>query len=200
MGSERTLKDVSAGLPSEVLLRRPDILSAEHQLKAAYANIGAARAAYFPQITLTGGGGFMTSDLNTLFTSGSKTWTFAPDVVLPIFDAGARKANYKVAQVDRDVAVAEYEKAIQSAFREVSDSLALRTRLMEQQDAQQSLVNALDETYRLSDARYKAGIDSYLSVLVAQRSLYGAQQTLVSVRMARLSNLVTLYKVLGGGT
>jgi multidrug efflux system outer membrane protein len=120
-------------------------------------------------------------------------------VVLPIFDAGARKANYKVAQVDRDLAIAEYEKAIQSAFREVSDSLSLRTRLMEQQNAQQELLKTLEETYRLSDARYKAGIDSYLSVLVAQRSLYGAQQGLVSLRMARLSNLVTLYKVLGGG-
>ena len=118
---------------------------------------------------------------------------------MPIFDAGARKAKLKVAQVDRDVAIAEYEKAIQSAFREVSDSLSLRTRLMEQQDAQQALVNTLEETYRLSEARYKAGIDSYLSVLVAQRSLYGAQQGLVSLRLARQSNLVTLYKVLGGG-
>jgi multidrug efflux system outer membrane protein len=199
LDSDQALKDVSAGLPSEVLLRRPDILSAEHQLKAAYANIGAARAAFFPQITLTGGGGFMTSHLADLFTGASKTWTFAPQVVMPIFDAGARRANLKVAKADRNLAVAEYDEAIQSAFREVSDSLALRTRLMEQQDAQQSLVNALDETYRLSDARYKAGIDSYLSVLVAQRSLYGAQQGLVSVRMARMTNLVTLYKVLGGG-
>jgi multidrug efflux system outer membrane protein len=199
LDSDQALKDVSAGLPSEVLLRRPDILSAEHQLKAAYANIGAARAAFFPQITLTGGGGFMTSHLADLFTGASKTWTFAPQVVMPIFDAGARRANLKVAKADRNLAVAEYDEAIQSAVREVSDSLALRTRLMEQQDAQQSLVNALDETYRLSDARYKAGIDSYLSVLVAQRSLYGAQQGLVSVRMARMTNLVTLYKVLGGG-
>ncbi len=199
LGSDQALKDVSPGLPSEVLLRRPDILSAEHQLKAAYANIGAARAAFFPQITLTGGGGFMTSHLADLFTGDSKTWNFTPQVVMPIFDAGARRANLKIAKVDRDLAVAEYDRAIQSAFREVSDSLTLRTRLTEQQDAQQALVNALDETYRLSDARYKAGIDSYLSVLVAQRSLYGAQQNLVSVRMARMANLVTLYKVLGGG-
>jgi multidrug efflux system outer membrane protein len=199
LGSDQALKDVLPGMSSAVLLRRPDILSAEHQLKAAYANIGAARAAFFPQITLTGGGGFMTSHLADLFTGDSKTWTFAPQVVMPIFDAGTRRANFRVAKVDRDLAVAEYDKAIQSAFREVSDSLALRTRLMEQQDAQQALVNALDETYRLSDARYKAGIDSYLSVLVAQRSLYGAQQALVSVRMTRMSNLVTLYKVLGGG-
>jgi multidrug efflux system outer membrane protein len=172
---------------------------AEHQLKAAYANIGVARAAFFPQITLTAGGGLMSSSLTNLFKYGARTWSFAPDVALPIFDTGTRKANLKVAQVDRDSAVAEYEKAIQSAFREVSDSLSLRTRLMEQQNAQQALVDTLAETYRLSDARYKAGIDSYLSVLVAQRSLYSAQQVLVSIRAARLNNLVTLYKVLGGG-
>jgi multidrug efflux system outer membrane protein len=199
LGSDRALKDIASGLPSEVLLRRPDILMAEHQLKAAYANIGVARAAFFPQITLTAGAGLMSSDLSELFNLGSRTWNFAPQVVMPIFDAGTRKANFKVAQVDRDVAIAEYEKAIQSAFREVSDSLSLRTRLMEQQNAQQALVNTLEETYRLSEARYKAGIDSYLSVLVAQRSLYGAQQALVSLRLARLGNLVTLYKVLGGG-
>jgi multidrug efflux system outer membrane protein len=199
LGSDRALKDIAAGLPSEVLLRRPDILMAEHQLKAAYANIGAARAAFFPRIALTAGAGLMSGDLGNLFRAGAATWEFAPQVVLPIFDTGARKANYNVAQVDRDLAVAEYEKAIQSAFREVSDSLALRTRLMEQENAQQALVKTLEETYRLSDARYQAGIDSYLSVLVAQRSLYGAQQGLVSLRMARLGNLVTLYKVLGGG-
>ena len=128
------LKDVAAGIPSEVLLRRPDILSAEHQLKAAYANIGAARAAFFPRISLTGGAGFMSSDLSDLYQFGARTWNFAPQLILPIFDAGARRANVKVAQVDRDAAIAEYEKAIQTAFREVSDSLSLRTRLMEQQE------------------------------------------------------------------
>jgi multidrug efflux system outer membrane protein len=199
LGSDQALKDVSAGLPSEVLLRRPDILQSEHQLKAEYANIGAARAAFFPQITLTGGGGFMTSHLADLFTGDSKTWSFSPQLVMPIFDAGSRRANLAAVKADRDIAIAEYEKAIQSAFREVSDSLTLRTRLLEQQQAQQSLVDALDDTYRLSDARYKAGLDSYLSVLVAQRSLYSAQQGLVSVRLARMANLVTLYKVLGGG-
>ncbi len=199
LGSDGALKDISAGLPSEVLLRRPDILTSEHQLKAAYANIGVARAAFFPQITLTGGGGFASSALAELFSLRARTWTFAPQIVMPIFDAGTRKANFKIAQVDRDTAVAEYEKAIQTAFREVSDSLSQRSWLMEQQNAQQSLVNTLDETYRLSEARYKAGIDNYLSVLVAQRSLYGGQQALVSLRMFRLGNLVTLYKVLGGG-
>ena len=141
----------------------------------------------------------MSSDLSDLFTGGAKTWNFAPQIVMPIFNAGALQANLKVSHVDRDVAIAEYDKTIQSAFREVSDSLALRTTLTEQQDAQQALVNALDETYRLSEARYKAGIDSYLNVLVAQRSQYRAQQELVSLRMARQANLVTLYKVLGGG-
>jgi multidrug efflux system outer membrane protein len=199
LGSDVPLKEIAAGVPSEVLLRRPDILMAEHELKAADANIGAARAAFFPRITLTAALGFMSGGLSDLFNIGSRTWNFAPEAALPVFDSGARKANLKVAQVDRDTAIAEYEKAIQSAFREVSDSLSLRTRLMEQQKAQQALVDTLDETYRLSDARYKAGIDSYLSVLVAQRALYGAQQGLVSLRMARLGNLVTLYKVLGGG-
>ena len=199
LGSDAALKDISPGIPSEVLLRRPDILTAEHQLNAAYANIEAARAAFFPRIALTAGAGLMSNDLADLFKLGARSWSFAPQIVMPIFDAGTRKANLKIAQVNRDVAVAEYEKAIQSAFREVSDALSLRTRLMEQQTAQQALVGTLEETYRLSDARYKAGIDSYLSVLIAQRSLYGAQQGLVGLRMARLGNLVTLYKVLGGG-
>jgi multidrug efflux system outer membrane protein len=199
LGADEGMKDVSAGLPSDVLLRRPDILQAEHQLKASYANIGAARANYFPRITLTGMAGTTSDGLSNLFQSGSRGWSFAPQVLLPLFDAGTRNANYKIAQVDRDAAVTEYEKAIQTAFREVSDSLSQRTRLMEQQNAQQALVNSLGETFRLTDARYKAGVDNYLSVLVAQRSLYSGQQALVNLRLARLSNLVTLYKVLGGG-
>lgn len=199
LATHERLPELSSGMPSEVLLRRPDILMAEHQLRAAYANIGAARAAYFPRIALTGGIGLMSSDLTELFTSGAKTWNFAPQVALPLFDGGARKSTLKVSEVDRDVSIAEYEKAIQTAFREVSDSLILRARLLEQENAQEALVQSLDDTYRLSDARYKAGMDSYLSVLVAQRSLYGAQQGLISLRLARLSNRVTLYKVLGGG-
>jgi multidrug efflux system outer membrane protein len=199
LGQVRALKDVAAGLPSDVLLRRPDILAAEHQLKAAYANIGAARAAFFPRISLTAAAGIISSDLTNLFKPAAGTWNFAPQAALPIFDYGARQAGFKAAEVDRDMAIAEYEKAIQAAFSEVSDALNLRTTLVDQQNALQSLVNALEETYRLSEARYKGGIDSYLSVLVAQRSLYAAQQQLVGVRLARLSNLVTLYKVLGGG-
>jgi multidrug efflux system outer membrane protein len=199
LGKVAALKDVASGLSSDVLLRRPDILSAEHQLKAANANIGAARAAFFPRILLTAAAGITSSDLTNLFKPAAGTWNFAPQVVLPIFDSGARQANYKAAQVDQDIAIAEYEKSIQAAFREVSDALSLRTTLVSEQDALQSLVNNLEETYRLSEARYTGGIDSYLSVLVAQRALYAAQQQLVGVRLARLSNLVVLYKVLGGG-
>jgi multidrug efflux system outer membrane protein len=168
-------------------------------LQAFSANIGAARAAFFPRISLTAAVGIISSDLTNLFKPAAGTWNVAPQAILPIFDYGARKANYRVAEVDRDMAIAAYERAIQGAFREVSDSLSLRTTLVAQQDALQSLVNSLEETYRLSETLYKAGMDSYLSVLVAQRSMYAAQQRLVDIRLARLSNLVTLYKVLGGG-
>ena len=199
LGAVTEMKDVSPGLPSDVLLQRPDILMAEHQLRAANANIGAARAAFFPRITLTGGVGTISSDLSGLFESGTRTWSFTPEIVAPIFASGSLKANLKAAKVDREIAVAQYEKAIQVAFSEVSDALTLRVALVAQQHAQQSLVHALEETYRLSDARYKAGIDSYLGVLVAQRSLFVAQQALVSVRLAQQVNLVILYKTLGGG-
>ena len=182
-----------------LFLRRPDILATELQLKAANANIGAARAAMFPRISLTAGLGFMSPALSKLFNGDQRTWTFAPTMVTPIFTSGSLQANVKIAQASRDAAVAEYEKAIQTAFREVSDSLALRATLVEQRTAQEALVTALDQTYRLSDARYQAGIDGYLGVLVAQSSLFGAQQALVSVRLAEQQNLVALYKVLGGG-
>ncbi len=195
---DRVLKEIAAGIPSEVLLRRPDILAAEHQLRAAYANIGAARAALFPRISLTAGLGFMSGDLSDLYKFGSRTWNFAPQAALPIFDPRVRR-SVDLAKVDREAAVAEYEKAIQTAFREVSDALSLRGRLLEQERAQKALVDSLAETYRLSEARYKSGIDSYLNVLVAQRSLYGAQQGLIGLRLARLSNVITLYKVFGGG-
>lgn len=196
---EPVMQQIRAGLPSEVLLIRPDILAAEHQLKAAYANIGSARAAYFPRISLTAGAGFMSTDLRDLFRAGAATWSFAPQVALPIFDSGARKAAVRVAEVDRDLAIAAYEKAIQTSFREVSDSLSQRANLMQLQNAQQALVDTLTETYRLAEARYKAGIDSYLAVLIAQRAMYGGQQGLVAIRFADQANRVTLYKVLGGG-
>ena len=192
-------RPISAGLSSEVLLRRPDVLSAEHQLRATYANIGAARAAYFPRIALTVGMGISSSQLSSLLGAGTGMWSFAPQIVEPIFNAGATRSRVKVSQVDRDIAVARYEKGIQQAFAEVSNALTLRETLVNQRDALEALVKSLDATYRLSDARYKAGIDGYLGVLVAQRSLIAAQQALVSVRLAEQANVVTLYKVLGGG-
>ncbi len=191
--------DVSAGLPSETLLRRPDILLAEHELKATEANILAARAAFFPRISLTAAAGLLSGDLVDLFKPGSATWAVAPSVSLPIFDKGSRKANFKAALVQREIAVAAYEKAIQEAFREVCDCLSQRTTLVKQMDAQQALVKTLQDTFRLSELRYKGGIDGYLNVLVAQRAMYTAEQSLVYTRLARLANLVTLYKVLGGG-
>ena len=173
-------------------------LQAEHRLKAANANIGAARAAFFPRISLTTAIGTASADLSGLFKSGSGTWSFAPQIVMPIFDARTWSA-LRCHKVEREIAVAQYEKAIQTAFREVADALAVRGTVDQQIAAQQSLVNAVAETYRLSNARYTKGIDSYLGVLDAQRSLYAAQQGLIALRLARLANQVTLYKVLGGG-
>ena len=195
------LKDLPPGLPSDVLLGRPDILEAEALLKAADANIGAARAAFFPRITLISSVGFGSDDLMSgLFTNGSSVWQFAPQISLPIFSAGSNQANLKVAEVNRDMAVAQYEKAIQTAFRDVADALALRGTISDQMAAQQSLTDAAGESYRLSQARYEEGNDSYLNVLDSQRSLYGSEQNLINLRLARLTNLVTLYKVLGGGS
>ncbi|MFA7346651.1 MAG: AdeC/AdeK/OprM family multidrug efflux complex outer membrane factor [Desulfurivibrionaceae bacterium] len=193
------VQDIAPGMPSEVLLRRPDVLAAENQLKEFNANIGAARAAFFPRITLVGSAGVGSDELSGLFTSGSGAWAFAPKIVLPIFDAGSRWAGLKVAEADRDIAVARYEKAIQTAFREVADALAQRGTIDEQLAAQQSLTDATAASHRLSQARYEKGVDSYLAVLDSQRSLYGAQQGLIATRLTRLLNLVTLYKVLGGG-
>jgi len=192
------MKELSPGLPAGVLQSRPDILRAEDLLIGAHANIGAARAAFFPRITLTTSIGTTSDQLSGLFGSGSDTWSFVPRIVMPIFDARTRPA-YDVAKLDREILLTQYEKAIQMAFREVADALAQRETLVNQVAAQQSLVEASAESYRLSELRYKNGIDSYLSVLDAQRSLYGAQQGLISVRLASRTNLVTLYKVLGGG-
>lgn len=193
------LKEIAPGLPSDVLLRRPDILQAENLLKGFNANIGAARAAFFPRITLMSSVGFGSNELAGLFTGGAFAWSFAPQISLPIFDAGSNKANLKVAEVDRDIAVAQYEKAIQTAFSEVADALAQHGTIDDQLAAQQSLTDATCESYRLSRARYEKGVDSYLTVLDSERSLYVAQQGLIGVRLARLVNMVTLYKVLGGG-
>ncbi|HWU35757.1 MAG TPA: AdeC/AdeK/OprM family multidrug efflux complex outer membrane factor [Methylovorus sp.] len=194
-----SVADLPAGIPSEVLQRRPDILQAEHNLQAANANIGAARAAFFPTITLTATLGSASKQLSGLFSSGSKVWSFAPQLTLPIFDAGRNRANLKSAEVAQQITVAQYEKAIQSAFKEVADALAIRENLTERLQAQQSLVEASQESYKLSDARFRGGIDSYLAVLDAQRTLYSAQQTLITVNLTAQTNQVTLYKVLGGG-
>lgn len=192
------LPDVSPGLSSTVLLYRPDILEAESTLKAAYADIGAARAALFPSISLTTALGTASADLTGLFKSGSFVWNYAPQMALPIFDPRAWSA-LKVTKVNREIAVAQYEKAIQTAFKEVADELAKRGTMDDQIAAQQSLVDASAETYRLSSLRYDKGTDTYLNVLDAQRSLYSAQQGLISLQQAKQTNQVMLYKVLGGG-
>ena len=194
------VKDLLPGLPSDVLLRRPDILQAESLLKGANANIGAARAAFFPRITLVSSVGFGSDDLAGLFKGGSFVYRVAPQITVPIFNAGSNQANLKVTEVDRDIAVARYEKAIQTAFREIADALALQGTINNQMTARQSLTDATGESYRLSQARYQGGVASYLNVLDSQRSLYSARQGMISVRLDRLTNLVTLYKVLGGGS
>ncbi|MBM4270851.1 MAG: efflux transporter outer membrane subunit [Deltaproteobacteria bacterium] len=198
LGNVSPPREISSGLSSEVLLRRPDVLAAEHRLKASNANIGAARAAFFPRISLTTTIGTASPELSGLFKSGQGTWTFAPQIVMPIFDARTWSA-YDVTKAEKEMSVAQYEKAIQIAFREVVDALAVRGTVNQQIAAQQSLVEAVAETYRLSNARYMKGIDSYLSVLDAQRSLYAAQQGLIAVRLAKLANQVKLFAVLGGG-
>lgn len=191
-------EDVTPGLPSEVLLKRPDILSAEHQLKASYANIGAARAALFPRISLTNTIGTASNELMGLFAGGSGTWSFASSLVTPIFDARSWAA-LRVTKADRELALAQYERTIQRAFREVADELAIKGTLGDQIKAQEALVEALRETYRLALFRYEKGIENYLSVLDAQRSLYAAEQQLVSLRLSRNASRVRLYAVLGGG-
>lgn len=191
-------REITAGLPSEVLLQRPDVLQAEHQLKAANADIGAARAAFFPRISLTAALGTASSDLNGLFKSGSGAWSYAPQIVMPLFDARVWAAH-RAAKVQREQAVTQYEKAIQSAFRDVADALAVRGTMDEQVAAQQSLVTAFTDTYRLANSRFDKGIDSYLNVLDAQRSLFAAQQTLVFLRLQKFANDAQLYAVLGGG-
>lgn len=198
LGQVSPPKEISPGLSSEVLLRRPDVLQAEDVLKAANADIGAARAAFFPRISLTAAIGTASSDLSGLFKSGQGTWSYAPQIVMPIFDARTWSAH-RAAKVQQEIAVTQYEKAIQSAFREVADALAARGTVDQQVSAQQSLVHAATETHRLSVSRYDKGIDDYLTVLDAQRSMYAAQQGLVSLRLAKLANQVQLYAVLGGG-
>lgn len=188
-----------AGLPSDILLRRPDVLQAEHQLIAQNANIGAARAAFFPRLSLTATLGTISTALSGLFGAGTGTYTVAPQATLPIFDAGRNVANVRLAEAQRSAAVATYEKTIQTAFREVADALAQRGTIGEQVSAQRARADAAAVAARLSDARYRAGVDSFLTALDAERTRYAAQQQLVTTRLAQATNLVTLYRTLGGG-
>jgi multidrug efflux system outer membrane protein len=197
--SQRLLADIPPGLPSELLARRPDIMEAEASLRAAYANIGAARAAFFPTISLTGTFGRESTQLNQLFTPQSRAWSFVPSISVPIFQGGALEASLDVAKIEKQAAVAQYERAIQSAFREVADGLAARGTYDDQIVALEREVAAEQTSLELSELRFRTGVDSYLNVLTAQTNLYSAQQTLVSARLARLSNLVDLYRALGGG-
>src|SRR5690625_95201 len=193
------LAPLDAGLPSELLIRRPDIIAAEHQLRAANANIGAARAAFFPRIALTGSLGTVSAELAGLFESGSKAWTFIPTLSLPIFDGGRRRANLELSEVRRDLAVAAYEKTIQNAFREVADALAGYHWLREQLEAQLAGRDAQTERAHLAQRRYDQGSAAYLEVLDAQRDLLEVQQRVVQTRRALLSSQIALYRALGGG-
>ncbi len=196
--SAAALLNVPAPLPSSLLLLRPDIAAAENGLRAATANIGAARAALFPTISLTATAGTASDALGGLFASGNGTWSFAPQLRLPLLDGGRARANVRVAEADTQLALAQYDKAVQTAFREVADALAERARWAERLQAQSALVAATQKAFDLSEARFKAGVDNYLTVLDAQRSLYAAQQTQLTLRLAEQVNRITLYKVLGG--
>ncbi|HEY1878986.1 MAG TPA: efflux transporter outer membrane subunit, partial [Caulobacteraceae bacterium] len=199
-GAEVVVMDrLPAAVSSTALLKRPDVLQAEHVLRGANANIGAARANFFPDISLTGNGGLTSLALSSLFKGASATWSFIPSVSQTIFDFGANKGNLAFAKAQRDLDVAQYEKAVQTAFREVADALAERGTIDEQVAAQEALTEASRNSFDLSTARYQKGADTFLNVLIAQRTFYVAQQTLVTTRLARSLNLVTLYGVLGGG-
>ena len=196
---DATIANLPTGVASDVLLRRPDVLQAEHQLIAQNANIGAARAALFPRISLTATLGTISSALSGLFAGGSFTYTGAPSISAPLFDGGRLRGNLDYAKASQQAAVATYEKTVQTAFREVADALAQRGTIDEQVAAQTARANAASVAARLSDARYRAGVDSFLTTLDAQRTAYAAQQQLVTTRLSRGSNLVELYRSLGGG-
>lgn len=193
------LLEIPADLSSELLLQRPDVLAAEHTLKAANADIGAARAAFFPSISLTAGAGTSSAELSSLFSGGSGAWRFAPSINLPIFNGGSNRANLDAAKSESAIQVATYEQCIQAAFEEVADALAVRSTLAERLDAQQALTDATAKSYELAEALYNNGASSYLEALDAQRELYSVRQDLISLQLTEQSNRITLYKVLGGG-
>jgi len=192
-------EDLPAGMPSELLTARPDILAAEHQLKAANANVGAARAAFFPSITLTASAGSASAQLGDLFAGGQGAWSFVPSINIPIFNYGRNQANLEVAKVQTSIEVANYQKAIQTAFREVSDGLVAKAYLDAQVVAENQRVQANSKSYTLADSRYREGVDTFLNTLDAQRNLFSAEQDLVTLKLARINNLISLYKALGGG-
>lgn len=197
--SAAALVQVPAELPSSLLQRRPDVLAAEHSLKSANIDIGAARAAFFPSISLTANAGSASSALSSLFKAGSGAWTFAPSISVPIFDAGSNRATLDAAKVEKEIQVQTYQQTLQTAFKEVADALAVRSTLDQRLAAQQALTDASQKSFELSDALYRAGSQSYLEALDSQRSLYSAEQDLITLRLAEQSNRVTLYKVMGGG-
>ena len=199
LDEQQILAEIPAGLPSDLLERRPDILQAEALLRSENADIGAARAAFFPSISLTGSLGSSSATLDGLFGAGSLAWAFAPSITLPIFEGGALQSNLAVARIRKDIGIAEYEKAIQTAFREVADGLAARGTYDDQLAAQERYTATQQRSLELAEFRYRNGVDSYLEVLTAQTGLYGAQQALVTTRLQRLTNLVDLYRTLGGG-
>lgn len=199
LASQGLMNDLPAGVPAQLLARRPDVLQAEQKLLALNANIGAARAAFFPRITLTGSAGVASNDLDTLFSNGTGAWSFVPQLLAPLFDAGRNQGNLDAAKVERDIAVAQYEKAIQTGFREVSDALAGRTTLDAQLRAQAAQLEAEQSRMQLTDLRFKSGTANSFDVLDAQRSLFSARQALVQVQVQELQNRVNLYKVMGGG-
>ena len=193
------LATVPVGLPSDLLYKRPDIMQAEYQLRAANANIGAARAAFFPRISLTGAVGTASSELSGLFDGGSSYWNFSPSISVPIFNAGQLRANLDYAQISRNIQVAQYEAAIQTAFREVSDGLAAQATYVRQVQAQRDLLETSEDYYRLAERRYRTGVDSYLTLLDAQRQLFEVQQQFITDRLAQMTSEVELFKALGGG-
>ncbi len=199
LDAQPILADIPAGLPSDLLQRRPDILQAEATLRSENANIGAARAAFFPRIALTGSLGTASATLGGLFAAGSSAWSFIPSLTLPIFNAGANQANLDVARIQKDIGIAQYEKTVQTAFREVADGLAARGTYDDQLAAQQRYTAAQQRRFELANMLYTNGSDSYLNVLTAQTDLYAAQQALITARLNRLTSLVDLYRALGGG-
>ncbi|MBB3992157.1 multidrug efflux system outer membrane protein [Croceicoccus naphthovorans] len=194
-----TLTNLPAELPSTMLLNRPDIAAAEHRLRAANANIGAARAAFFPRISLTAALGTMSIGLSNLFASGSDYWAVTPSANLPIFDFGRNSGNLRYAQATYDAMVATYEKSVQTGFREVADALARRATMAEELEAQGSLRDAARSAYRLSDARFRTGVDDFLVTLDSQRLVYSAEQSFVTAKFNRATNMVELYRAIGGG-